>query len=245
MNAELAIFCVIVLLANMVGATTGFGGSMITVTLAVHLYPIEFLVPIVVLLNLVISIYIVIRHHSGIDGKLLLKQILPFAAIGLPIGIILFNVVKSGSLKLALGAFVICFSAFELVVLFRSGKEELRKPLSPVHSAFWLFTGGVMQGMYASGGPLVVYYAGRNIPDKRVFRSTLSALWLVLNTVLLITYLATGKLTSKAAWYFVVLLPFLAIGIAIGEWVHTALPERTFRILTFSILLLTGISVFI
>ena len=245
MNVELAILAVIVLLANVVGAATGFGGSMITVTLAVHLYSLEFLVPIVVLLNLVISIYIVVRHRSGIDGKLLFKQILPFTAIGLPLGIILFNVVKSGTLKLALGAFVICFSAFELVVLFRSGKDELRKPLTTAYSAFWLFTGGVMQGMYASGGPLVVYYAGRNIPDKKVFRSTLSALWLLLNTVLLITYLATGKLTSEMAWYFVLLLPFLAIGVAIGERVHNALPERTFRLMTFAILLLTGISVFI
>ena len=91
----------------------------------------------------------------------------------------------------------------------------------------------------------MVYYAGRNIPDKKVFRSTLSALWLLLNTVLLITYLATGKLTSEMARYFVLLLPSLAIGVAIGERVHNALPERTFRLMTFAILLLTGISVFI
>lgn len=245
MNVDLAILSAIVLFANLVGATAGFADSLIIITLAVHLYSIEFLVPIVVLLNLAMSAYLVVRYHSKIDRRLLLKQILPFTCIGLPLGLILFNVVKSEVLRLVLGAVVICLSVFELVVLFRSERDSVREPMSTAQSAFWLVTGGVIQGMYASGGPPMVYYAARNIPDEGVFRSTLSMLWLVLNVFLLISHIATGKLTSESAWYFVVLLPFLAIGVAIGERLHDVLPERSFRIFVYITLLATGISVFI
>lgn len=243
MDINLAILAVIILIAYMVGATTGFGGAMISITVAVHLYPVDFLVPVLVLLNLAISMYIVVRHHQGVDWKLLFRKIIPLTGIGLPVGLVLFNFVKMDTLKTALGVFIICLSLFELAILVGSGEEDRRRPLSPVQSAFWLFLGGVMHGMYASGGPLVAYYAGRNIQDKRTFRSTLSALWLILNTILLIVFLSTGKLTAESAWVGVFLLPFLAIGIAMGEWLHPRLAERNFRILVFSILVLAGISV--
>ncbi len=243
MNWELALLGVIILLAFMINAATGFGGSMLALTLGIHLYSVDFLVPVIVLVNLTISLYIVVRHHSGVDLKLLLKQMLPFTLLGIPIGLVLFNVVKGNVLQIALGIFVICISVFELALLFTSAKDAVRKPLLAVQSAAWLFGGGVLHGLYAAGGPFVVYYASRNIPDKRVFRSTLSALWVVLNTILLITHLSTGKLTASSAWTWVVVLPFLAVGIVAGEWLHARLVERSFRILIFSILIVAGVSI--
>jgi uncharacterized membrane protein YfcA len=242
---NLALLCGVVLVSYMVNATTGFGGAMIAVTVGIHLYSIELLVPIMVLLNLAISIYIVIRHHDGIDYGQLLRRMLPLAGLGLPVGIVIFSVAKTTMLNTALGIFVICFSVFELAILLKKGEEAVREPMSLAQSSFWLFSGGVLHGMYASGGPLVVYYASRNIPEKRAFRSTLSALWLTLNTALLIAFLATGKFTSESAWMTLVLLPVLAIGIAIGEWLHNVLPDKGFRVLVYSVLLVAGISVFL
>ncbi|MBU1670034.1 MAG: sulfite exporter TauE/SafE family protein [Actinobacteria bacterium] len=245
MDWRLALLSVIILLAYMVGATTGFGGAMIAVALAIHLYSVEFLVPILVILNLAISIYIVARHHDGIESGKLFRFMLPLAALGLPIGILIFSVAKTNTLNLVLGVFIVCFSLFELAILLGPWKDREREPMSALQSSFWLFLGGVMHGMYASGGPLVVYYASRNIGEKRAFRSTLSALWLMLNTGLLIVYLCIGKVTADTVWASAILLPSLAAGIALGELLHDRLPERGFRILVFAVLLLAGISVFL
>ncbi len=245
MNVDLAILSVIVFFASLLGTATGFGGAILIVALAVHLYPVQFLVPVAVLLNLALSVYLVARNHSRIDRKLLFRQMLPFTAIGLPLGLVLFNLVKSRSLELALGAFIICLSILELIVLFLSERDAVRKPMSASQSAFWYLAGGIMEGMYASGGPLVVYCAGRNIPDKSAFRSTLAALWVSLGIVLVISHTATGKLTVGSVWYFVVLLPVLAAGVAIGDRLHDLLPERSFRIFVYVILLITGATTFI
>lgn len=239
-----AILVAIALFAYFIGATTGFGDTVIivTVTVALNLYPLEFIVPTVVVLGFTISLYLVVRHHTGIDRRLLFRKILPVAGLGLPVGLLLFDVVNSSVLTIVLGAVVVFFSTLELILIIKAG-ESVRKPMSSLQADFWLFSGGVVHGLYASGGPLIVYYAGRSIPDKRVFRSTLSALWLTLNGVMLITNLATGKLTARCAWTAVALLPALALGIVMGEWLHPRLPERSFRILVFSVLIAAGVSV--
>lgn len=243
MDLNLALLAIIVIVGYMVGATTGFGAAVITITLGVHLYSLDFLVPLVVILNLEISIYIVAKHYKPIDWRLLLRKIIPLVGLGLPLGIVLFNLVEADVLRLVLGVFVICFSVMELIMVLRMPPGQERKPLSAVPAALWLFMGGVVHGMYAAGGPLVVYYAGRNIPDKQVFRSTLTAMWLVMNAVLLVVHLSTGKITTETAWMSAVLLPPLAIGIASGEWLHFRIPERAFRILIYSILIAAGISI--
>jgi uncharacterized membrane protein YfcA len=241
MVAKILILEALIFAAFMVNTVTGFAGSILALALGVHLFSIESLVPVIVILNLVISVYIVALHHEAIDRRLLLREIIPATGLGVAIGIVLFNFSKTNTLKVAFGIFVIGFSLLELFIILFSKDGSSRKPLSVVQSYFWLFSGGVMHGLYASGGPPIVYYAGRNIPDKRAFRSTLSAMWVILNTVILVSDIATGKFTAKSLWLATLLLPALALGIALGECLHPRIPERSFRILVFSLLVVAGV----
>ena len=241
MAAKILILEAIIFIAFMVNTATGFAGSIIALALGVHLFSIESLVPVIVAVNLAISIYIVALHHEAIDRRLLLREIIPATGLGVPIGIVLFNVARTDALKFAFGIFVIGVSLLELFLILFSANGPSRKPLSKVQSFLWLFSGGVMHGLYASGGPPIVYYAGRNIPDKRVFRSTLSAMWVVLNTVILVSDIATRKFTAESLWLVTLLLPALALGIALGELLHPRIPERSFRILVYSLLVVAGV----
>ena len=45
---------------------------------------------------------------------------------------------------------------------------------------------GLVHGMFLSGGSFLIVYAVWALPDKERFRSTLSAVWVVLNSLLLI-----------------------------------------------------------
>ena len=243
MDPKLFVLLAIIPFSYTVGATTGFGSAIIALTLALHLYPLDFIIPVIVPLNLVICLYLVIRHRTGVDRSLLKRKVLPFTLSGMPIGLVIFHVVQTEALKFWFGLFVVGLAVFELIRLTRANGEVAGKPLSQAQSIFWLFGGGIVQGLWVSGGPLIAYWAGRSIPNKREFRSTLSALWLILNMILFFSHVATGGINLQTLKFSALLIPFQACGIALGEYIHGRLPERAFRMLVYVVLVFAGASV--
>jgi hypothetical protein len=218
----------------------GFGCNVLAVTLAVHLFPLELLLPVLVSLNLVVSTYIVLRHRSTIDWRLLLTRILPLMLLGMPAGMLLFRAGSSSALELGFGVFVVLLAAIELVRLRLDPGGEAQ-PLPLWKGAIVLLIGGVMHGLYASGGPMAVYFTGRQLPDKGRFRSTLSLLWLLLNLVLMGGYLLQGVLGPGTVRLTAINLVPLCVGIGAGEWLHGRINQTTFRLLVFLLLLAGGI----
>ena len=236
---HLALLAVIVLTANTVEAMAGFGATVIAVTLGSQFMPIEQLVPMLVPVNLFLSAWIVARHRGHIDRRELGRYILPFAGLGLPVGFAVFALTPGRILEVLFGVFVVCFALREIALYLKSnGKTPARLPTW--QGALWLFGGGIAQGLYASGGPMVVYYASRAIADKSAFRATLSTLWLILGTVLAVAHYLTGKAdlgTYKAsAW---LLLPLVG-GIVLGELLHDRIPQEKFRFVVMILLSIAG-----
>ena len=62
-----------------------------------------------------------------------------------------------------------------------------KKPLPSRGKGLWavLLGAGVVHGMFVSGGALLVVYAAATFRDKEVFRSTLAAVWVILNGLLM------------------------------------------------------------
>ena len=238
-DANFLVFFIILSFSNAVETITGFGSTIIALTLGAHIYPIDFLVPVLVPVNIVLSAYIVVRHHRAVVHSVLWRNILPAAGLGLLIGAALFNIIKSETLAFAYGVFVLFFSIFELS---RAVRSYPHKEFSWLQAIFWLLSGGIIQGIYASGGPLIVFYASRKLHDKGNFRSTLSALWLILNIVLLISHILTGKTTPITIRSSASLLPAMVLGIIIGERLHSLIPARAFRIFIFIVLIVAGAS---
>lgn len=138
MVAKILILEAIIFAAFMVNTVTGFAGSIMALAIGVHLYSLETLVPVIVIVNLVVSIYIVAIHHEAIDRRLLLREIIPATGLGVPIGLVLFNVARTDTLKLAFGIFVIGFSLLELfLILFpQPGPRENPSRDSSLSSGF-------------------------------------------------------------------------------------------------------------
>lgn len=243
-DTRFLILCLLTICGNAVEAITGFGSTIIAVTLGAHFYDIDKLVVIMVPVNICLSTFIVIRHRQHIDYKELFSGILPLAGTGLIVGLVVFQLANTNILKKAFGIFVFIFSIVELikVIIRNNGTGTPEKQLSLPSRLFWLLSGGLMQGIYASGGPMVVYYASRKIPDKRVFRSTLSALWLILVSVMFASHIASGKASIDTLKTSFSLLPPLVVGIFLGEYIHSRIPEKAFRIFVYIILTIAGAS---
>jgi uncharacterized membrane protein YfcA len=108
-------------------------------------------------------------------------------------------------------------------------------------STVYIFVAGVIHGIYASGGPLVVYAVNKMQLQKSVFRSTLSAVWLTMNILLTASYAVAGKINLDSLKYSAYLLPSLILGVLLGDFFHQRIPERSFKIAAFVLLMLSGI----
>lgn len=229
----------IVLLAYTTEAFTGFGASVIAVTLGAHFYPIEKLVPVIVLLNVGVAAYIGIKYRRFADKDLLLKRILPLMGLGLAIGVVLFPYVKGMALKLMLGIFVTIFAVRQLVLLRSS--ETGGPPISSWRAAAFQVLAGITHAFFSTGGPPLVYSLGRMALPKHVFRATLSLVWLVLSISLVIIFSIDGRLNQESLTLFLALSPTLPLGILFGEFLHGRANDRYFRITIYVLLLFSGI----
>lgn len=241
MDSNFIMLAGIVLLAYTTQVLAGFGSVIISVTLGVHFYPIEFLLPVLVPLDVIVNSYIISKHYKHIHKKLLLNNILPIMGMGLIVGILLFTYIQGDTLKLVFGIFVTFISVNRLIALKRN--VENSNKLSQLKYNLLLFSGGLVQGIYASGGPMIAYAAGRLNLTKSIFRSTLCALWIILNAVLTASYAVADKLSAETLKYLALLLPVVITGIVIGELFHNKINENQFKKFIYSILVVAGISI--
>ncbi|MBL9038075.1 MAG: sulfite exporter TauE/SafE family protein [Archangium sp.] len=219
MSNDLVILSAIVFTAFMVEAAAGFGSMLIAVTVGVTMFPLEPLLAWLVPVNITLSTYLVSRGYRVVAWRFLFVGLLPLMIAGLIVGTLLRGQLSGGWLKLAFGVFVMLVGVSQLR---RKGEP---KPLTtPVRTGL-LLAAGLVHGVFATGGPLAVVVASREIKEKAAFRATLSCLWGVLNG-LLIPKLPMSLDTLRTS---ALMLPALGLGIVVGEIVHRRLDEARFR----------------
>ncbi|MBK8169694.1 MAG: sulfite exporter TauE/SafE family protein [Sandaracinaceae bacterium] len=239
LSAPLLVFAGIVWLALLVESVAGFGATVITVALASQIYPLPQVLAAFVPVNFVLSLYIVARHRERVDVRVLVRRLLPATAMGVAVGIFLVSSEGTDWLRLAFAIFVLALSIGSLWMM-RQGQPTAREPLSPWQSSAVLFIAGIVHGLFACGGPLLVYVAERLMPDKSMFRATVSAVWLVFHVVLLASYRAAGTLTFDSLKVSGVLMLALLLSIPVGEWIHTRLSAQKFRVGVYVLLAVAG-----
>ncbi len=236
------VLALIVLFAFSVEAAAGFGSTVLALALGVHLYPIPRLLPLIVPLNLVLELYLVTRHGAHVDRPLLWRRIVPLMGAGVAVGFALFSVASTQLLRTVFGVFVVVVAVHGLVSALAARASSL-EALPAWASVSGLVGAGVTHGLFATGGPLLVYVLSRSPLDKGEFRSTLAAVWLIFNLVLTVMYAMSGRIDGDTVTALLFLLPVVCAGIMLGEWVHDRLDERRFRLAVLGLLMLAGASV--
>jgi len=231
---------IIVLLANILESITGFGATVAELPFVSALVGIKTAVVALCMVSLTLAIFVVIRFHKQIDRKAYLN-IVGFAILGMPIGMLAFSFLPERALKIGLGIFIILAAVRGFYVLL--SKKQDRKPINNAVLRVLLFIGGIVHGAFASGGPFLVIYAGEKIKEKGSFRATMCSVWATLNSVLLIKYIITGDFIVKNVMpVYLLAIPFLAVGVAIGMFLHKKVSQRVFSIIVYCILLAAGVT---
>ncbi|WP_371367367.1 TSUP family transporter [Pseudomonas sp. QL9] len=226
-----------ILLAYTLEAVTGFGSVVVALSLGALLLPIDQLLPVLVPLNVGLTGFLVWRHRALIDTRLLFATLLPGMLLGMLVGYLLLPHLQPQLLKRGFGLLILWFAARELS---RSWRDEAPRGQTPA----WLLrltTGaaGICHGLFASGGPLLVYGLATLRMDKSRFRATLVSVWFTLNGLLTLAFLADGRLLP-ALPRVLAFAPLLPLGLWLGERLHRRCAERHFRLTIHLLLLLSG-----
>lgn len=238
---RLGLIFLVVFLTNFQGSITGFGATVLALPFVTMLIGLKVAVPVLVIQAWLLAIFIVVEARRHIEWAAF-GRLLAFVVIGLPVGIILSAHLPENPLKLVLGAFTGVVSIYGLAHPEPPSAEDggLEGWKGRGITAL-LPLGGVVHGAFGSGGPLLVVYCARALPDKSLFRVTISLLWLTLNTILIGQWAASGRLTipvlTVAGWC----APFMVAGLILGTIAHYRVDQTIFRRILYAVLLIASV----
>jgi len=233
----------IVFVTQTLEGITGFGSTVLALPFAAMILGLDKAVPVLALHTVLLAAYIVFVSWKHIVWKEF-GFIALYVFIGLPIGYLLFKNLDDTYLKGILSLFMIGVGIHGVRMTWQSRNQTIAST-EPVKKSglmrFVLFLGGVVHGAFATGGPFVVIYASRALKEKALFRVSICLLWLCMNTVLAVVWIVDGVWTRETNDLLLVSLPFLLLGIGVGDYLHHRVNEGVFRLIVYGVLVASGL----
>jgi uncharacterized membrane protein YfcA len=200
-----------VFVAYFIFGVSGFGSSIIAVPILVLFFPLQIVVPLIVILDLCAAFYLGGKSYQEADKKEL-TWLFPFTLVGMVIGITLLLNAPQKPLLVLLGVFA---AGNGIRVLTRSQFTPI-----PFISRYWAIPFGVVGGtftaLYATGGAIYASYLSMRLDQATRLRATMALAILVLVFMLfsgLILYMPLFMLGLA-------LMPCLIAGLWLGSKAH-------------------------
>lgn len=228
---EVVIFIIIILIASVLQTSTGFGFSILATPFLLLLFEPAEAIQINLILSLVISAFLIKAIKNDIDYGIL-KRFIIGSIVGLPAGIITFMLINVSSLKMGVGLVILILTML-LTLRFRINRSANRD----------LAVGGLSGSLTSSigmpGPPLLLYFSGTGT-EKAMLRGTTLAFYLFIYLVsLIIQVIFIG--TNQTVWISSLWgLPLVLIGLFAGQRLFDKINQHVFRIMVYTILLITG-----
>ena len=226
----------ILLTAYFIRGITGFGSGLISVPLLALFLPLQFVVPLILLLDFTASIVI-----GGFNFKRVkwgeVGVLIPFGVVGVVLGTSLLVNLPPEPMLIALAGFVFIF-ALRNVFNIHGDKPASRGWAVPA-----ALTGGTVGALFGTGGPPYVIYLSHRIRDKSDLRATFSALFFTEGMTRIASFLVAGLLLTAKVWvaYFSA-LPLMLGALYLGGRVHVGLSQAQMTRLVGVLLLVSSVS---
>jgi hypothetical protein len=236
---ELAYCVVVLLLTFTLRGSLGFGGA-IGMPLFALVLPVKVIAPAWSLIGILSSAAILGRDRQHIARGTFVR-FLPGCALGVLAGVFLFKAFDASLLARSLGVFVILYALYAFWRLnYPRGAARLLPPAA-LRGAGSFLSGAVGTLFGAMASIFFAMYLDGAGADKNQFRATLSAMLFVLSIGRTAAYLAVGELTVDSLILCAAALPFMGLGLLVGDRLHTGLSERGFQYLVCAALFLCGL----
>ncbi|KJS83846.1 MAG: membrane protein [Peptococcaceae bacterium BICA1-8] len=226
------VLTLIVLVASTLQAGTGFGFAMIATPLLLIIFPPHDAIQLNIILCLLISIIMTYKIRNEVNKEMLIRLIKGSLIGALP-GFFIFLFLDVQPLKIFVSILILAFSAL-LMANINIKESNVRGVITGVLSGILTTSIGM------PGPPLLIYFAGARI-EKAVLRSTTMAYFVFIYSVSLLLQLTMHNI-AKNIWISTLWsIPFLLIGIYLGERLFMKLDQQLFYKIIYWLLVLTGI----
>src|SRR5210317_443404 len=225
------IFALIILLASIVRGFYGFGFSAISVSGLSFILPAIEILPIILLLEVFVSIFMIPYVWNKIDWKFVV-QILIGITIGSPIGLYLLKYLSPQITHLIICLVVIFFS---LLLMKGYTNLKINNLVSKVATGT---ISGIVNGFSTLGGlPVALFLLITSIPPA-IIRCSLAALFFLTEIYAFILSFFGGIIDMTTIFRVISIIIVLPLGVYIGDNFFIKAKEATYRKVVFYFLLL-------
>ena len=223
----------IVVTAYVIFGLSGFGSTLVAVPLLAHLFPLKFVIPMMVVLDCIGSISMGLRLRADVNRRELVP-LLPFMLAGMLAGAFLLLRLRAEILLGGLGVFVLAYGAF--YVTGREAKARIgRWAVAPVG----IFA-GTTSSMFGVGGPIYVMYLTARGSTLEQIRATTPVIFIFTTIARIIIFSAAGLFTASVLYTSAALLPVMALGMWLGNRLHLNLSRQQLARIIGALLVLSG-----
>jgi len=227
-----------VVVAYSVFTLVGFGSALMASAPLALVMPVARVIPMLAILDFAGSSLRGWRARKAVAWEAF-RQLFPGMLLGQLLGVVVLARLPAGMMAVALGVFVVS----QGLRGFISRNDPPGIPSYPAF-AYGLF-GGVLGGLFGSGGFVYAAYLERRLEKREAFRAT-QALLIALSTGWrIILCISVGLLDFKLLLTAAAFVPAMALGIHIGHRIDLRMSrEQLFRLLN-GLLVASGLSLIV
>ena len=225
----------IVFIASIIRGFNGFGFSAICISGFSFILPAIEIVPIILALEVVISIFMVPYIWNKIDWGFVFKILLGII-IGSPIGLYLLKYLNPQTTHLSVCLLIIFFS-----ILLMKGFSNQK--INNNYGKF--FTGivsGTLNGLTTLGGMPVALFLLITSIQPAVIRGSLAALFFLTDIYAFVLSFFSGIVDMTTIYRVIPLIIILPLGVFIGNKFFVKSKEETYRKVVFYFLIIISIT---
>jgi len=212
--------------AFVIRAAVGFASNLIAVSVLSWWWPIHWVVPLVVFVDLLASLALGLHDRPHVQWRELTW--LGFAILaGLGVGVWGLAQLHGRELIQGLGAFVVGYAAYGAYRIRFQARGRQRAPRW--WGGFFGLLAGLLGGLYGTGGPPVVAYLQLRRLDKRAFRATFQGVGVLFSLEGTALYWRAKLLGGHTLMVGLSLLPVVLFGLFLGNSVYHRLDARRFQ----------------
>ncbi len=231
---EMLIVIFTVFIASIIRGFNGFGFSAVCISGFSFILPAIEIVPIILILEVLVSIFMIPYVWNKIDWKFVFQMQIGII-IGTPIGLYLLKFLSPDITHLSICLIIIFFS-----MLLMKGYSNQKLNIYPVK----IFTGivsGTLNGLTTLGGmPVAVLLLVINI-QPIIIRGSLAALFFITDIYAFILSFFVGIVDLTTIYRTIPLVIILPIGIAIGNRFFIKSREEIYRKVVFYFLIVISV----
>ena len=231
---EISFIIFIVFIASIIRGFNGFGFSAICVSGFSFILPAIEIVPVILALEVIISIFMVPYIWSKIDWRFVFKLQIGII-IGSPIGLYLLKYLAPETTHLSLCLIIIFFS-----ILLMKGYSN-QKVNNNYGKFFTGIVSGILNGLTTLGGMPVALFLLITSIQPTIIRGSLAALFFLTDIYAFTLSFFAGIVDMTTIYRVIPLIIILPLGVFIGNKFFVKSKEATYRKVVFYFLIIISI----